>query len=457
MEIKILHGDCIEVMRGMSDNSVDSIVTDPPAGISFMGKNWDKDKGGRQEWISWMQEVASECLRVIKPGGHALVWAIPRTSHWTGMAWEDAGWLPRDKIYHCFGSGFPKSLSISKEIDRIAGAEREVIGKGVYSNRGMTAHIKTNSLGAYCSSEDDVITVPATPEAKQWDGWGTALKPAIEEWWLFRKPFNGTVVANVLQWGTGGINVDGCRVRFNPDDRIAYEKKRRSFSSEEGKITNGCFNASPMISPEEKIKNSQLGRFPANFIHDGSDEVISLFPAKAGAFAPVKRGQNGNSRGVYGDFAEKGDDGDSFYNDSGSAARFFYCAKSSAKDREEGCEHLVARQRDHSRKEGNPGGDNPRNRGVKMKQNNHPTVKSTELMRYLCRLITPPGGIVLDPFMGSGSTGKGAVLEGFSFIGIEKDEGDEGYLDIARARIEFAKSAYDNQHKQKSLEIFGAM
>jgi site-specific DNA-methyltransferase (adenine-specific) len=190
----------------------------------------------------------------------------------------------------------------------------------------------------------------------------------------------------------------------------------------------------------------------SHLIHDGSDEVISLFPAKAGAFAPVKRGQNGNSRGIYGDFSEKGDDGDSFYNDSGSAARFFYVAKASATDREEGCEGLELRQRDHSRKEGNPGGDNPRNRGVNLKLNNHPTVKPTELMRYLCRLITPPGGIVLDPFMGSGSTGKGAVLEGFSFIGIEKDE---EYLEIARARIGFAKKLYDEQHIQKSLDVFG--
>jgi site-specific DNA-methyltransferase (adenine-specific) len=234
MEIKILHGDCIEVMRGMSDNSVDSIVTDPPAGISFMGKNWDKDKGGRLHWISWMAEVASECLRVIKPGGHALVWAIPRTSHWTGMAWDDAGWLPRDKIYHCFGSGFPKSLSVSKEIDRIAGAEREVIGKGKSGspNSHNNYNIKTDvDNGGYEFGGEYTYTAPATPEAKRWDGWGTAMKPAIEEWWLFRKPFKGTVAENVLEWGTGGINIDGCRVGWNPDDRIAYEKKARSFTS----------------------------------------------------------------------------------------------------------------------------------------------------------------------------------------------------------------------------------
>jgi len=157
---QVLNGDCLEVLRGMADNSVDSIVTDPPAGIAFMGKEWDRDKGGRDAWIAWMRSVAAECLRVIKPGGHAFVWAIPRTSHWTGMAWEDAGWQPRDKCYHIFGSGFPKSHNLSGE----------------------------------------------------WNGWGTALKPAAEEWWLFRKPLAGTVAANVLAWGTGALNVDGCRV-----------------------------------------------------------------------------------------------------------------------------------------------------------------------------------------------------------------------------------------------------
>jgi hypothetical protein len=158
---QVLNGDCLDVLRGLADNSVDSIVTDPPAGIAFMGKEWDRDKGGRDAWIAWMRSVAAECLRVIKPGGHAFVWAIPRTSHWTGMAWEDAGWQPRDKCYHIFGSGFPKSHNLSGE----------------------------------------------------WDGWGTALKPAAEEWWLFRKPLSeSTVAANVLKWGTGALNIDGCRV-----------------------------------------------------------------------------------------------------------------------------------------------------------------------------------------------------------------------------------------------------
>lgn len=442
MKIDILHGDCLDIMQGVEDNSVDSIVTDPPAGINFMSKKWDDDKGGRLHWISWMAEVASECLRVIKPGGHALVWAIPRTSHWTGMAWDDAGWLPRDKIYHCFGSGFPKSLNIGIAVDKLQGNEREV---GELKFKGGT------QLGVMNDDNWEPKDVYESKGTSAFEGWGTALKPAIEEWWLFRKPFKGTVAENVLEWGTGGINIDGCRVGWNPDDRIAYEKKARSFSGQDGKVTNGCFNASPMISSEEKIKNSRLGRFPSHLIHDGSDEVISLFPAKAGAFAPVKRGQNGNSRGIYGDFSEKGDDGDSFYNDSGSAARFFYVAKASATDREEGCEGLELRQRDHSRKEGNPGGDNPRNRGVNLKLNNHPTVKPTELMRYLCRLITPPGGIVLDPFCGSGSTGKGAVLEGFSFIGIDAEE---EYIEIARSRIAYAKSKYDAQHTQKSLGSF---
>ena len=433
MQIDILHGDCLEVMRNMPADSVDSIVTDPPAGIAFMNKQWDRDKGGRKEWISWMEGVASECLRVIKPGGHALVWSIPRTSHWTGMAWEDGGWQSRDKIYHCFGSGFPKSLDISKAIDKAAGAEREVVNS-FWDGR-------TAPKGWINGSEDQriiEITAPATPAAKQYDGWGTALKPAIEEWWLFRKPLTGTVAETVLQWGTGGLNIDGCRVETEDN---------RDRPSRTPNTIYGVGNGTNLT----ESKGDPQGRFPANLVHDGSDEIIALFPSKSGAFAPVKKGQNGTSRGVYGDFASKGDDGASFRGDTGSAARFFYCAKSSVSDREEGLAGLELRQRDTSRKEGNPGGDNPRNRGVKKKLNHHPTVKPTELMRYLCRLITPPGGIVLDPFCGSGSTGKGAVIEGFSFIGIDAEE---EYIEIARSRIAYAKSKYESQHIQKSLGLF---
>ena len=185
------HGDCLKVLKTLPSCSVDAIVTDPPAGIAFMGKSWDTDKGGRDAWIAWMQSIAQECLRVIKPGGHALVWALPRTSHWTGMAWENAGWEPRDKVVHLFGTGFPKSLNVSKAIDKAAGAEREVVGYsrgvGVEDNQGYGG-IARGGVGIVQKGIDVPVTASATPEAHQWEGWGTALKPAAEDWWLLRKP-----------------------------------------------------------------------------------------------------------------------------------------------------------------------------------------------------------------------------------------------------------------------------
>ena len=205
-------GDNLPILKTLPDNSVDAIVTDPPAGIGFMGKEWDKDKGGRDKWIDWMAEVAAECLRVIKPGGHALVWALPRTSHWTATAWENAGWEPRDRICHIFSTGFPKSANISKQIDRMAGAEREVVSTNpnYRPNSGAIADPKW-----WQDRSSGLITAPATDAAKQWDGYGTALKPAVEDYWLFRKPIEKglNIAENVLKWGTGGLNIDGCRVQ----------------------------------------------------------------------------------------------------------------------------------------------------------------------------------------------------------------------------------------------------
>jgi hypothetical protein len=197
----IVHtGDNLPILKTLADNSVDAIVTDPPAGIGFMGKEWDKDKGGRDKWIEWMSEVAAECLRVIKPGGHALVWALPRTSHWTATAWEDAGWEPRDRICHIFGSGFPKSANISKQIDRMAGAEREVVGS---SHRSSTGRAQQGQ-GGYAFGEEFTTTAPATDAAKQWDGWGTALKPAYEMWMVMRKPvdiagYGSILICNIIE------------------------------------------------------------------------------------------------------------------------------------------------------------------------------------------------------------------------------------------------------------------
>ena len=383
MTYTLHRGDCLEVLATLPDCSVDAIVTDPPAGIAFMGKAWDRDKGGKTEWVQWMQSVAAQCLRVIKPGGHALVWAIPRTSHWTGDAWEEAGWQVRDKIYHVFGSGFPKSLDASKAIDKAAGAEREVVGSKLgqpgYSLTDGKGGLYGGGFGGNGLGENECrVTAPATPEAKQWAGWGTALKPAAEEWWLFRRPLEGTVAANVLKHGTGAINVDGCRIGT---DLI---KGSRGEGGKHGRY--GSIGA---------MDYEHTGRFPANFTHDGSDEVTALLC---------------------------------------DATRFFYSPKASKTDRDEGCEGLGLKKagslnmRTDSHSIAN-GMDTAEAR------NHHPTVKPVDLMTYLCRLITPPGGTILDPFTGSGSTGKAAILEDFHFIGIEREA---EYIEIAKARIDAA-------------------
>ena len=357
---QIINGDCLEVMRAMPDNSVDAVVTDPPYGISFMAKRWDYDVPQVDVW--------REALRVLKPGGHALIACGTRTQHRMVCNIEDAGFEIRDVVSWIYGSGFPKSLNISKAIDKAAGAEREVVGEKTTPDGKLYSARTPNSSGEYngeChhnslagkTKHDNNITAPATDAAKQWDGWGTALKPACEFFTLCRKPLEEkTVAANVLKWGTGGINVDGCRVG--------------------------------------ETKGS---RFPANLIHDGSDEVLAGFPeTKSGKAGKNPKGESVKTEG----WGNIGINGHSrLIGDKGSAARFFYCSKASKKDRGEG--------------------------------NTHPTVKPTDLMRYLCRLITPTGGTVLDPFTGSGSTGKAARLEGFSFIGIELDL---SYFEIAKAR-----------------------
>lgn len=430
---KIHNVDARVLLGAMESGSVDSIVTDPPAGISFMGKEWDHHKGGRDQWIAWMQEIATECLRALKPGGHALVWALPRTSHWTATAWENAGFEVRDRVAYLFGSGFPKSLDVSKAIDKEAGAERRVVGQKIRGDvekaksSGVTlaaAEANRNNKAIFGYGVEN-LTEAATDLAKQWDGWGTGLKPACEDWWLLRKPVEGTIAQNVAKYGTGAINVDGCRVEGDAGSGVWGSSNK---TCQDGRT----FNQSPE-GKGYKSEQHPKGRWPANVIHDGSEEVLAGFPKEAGAFAPVKRGHSGKSKGIYGDYAEKGDDGASFRGDSGSAARFFYTAKASRSEREEGLEGSETKKRDEGRKEGNPGGDNPRNRGVKEVANHHPTVKPLALMEYLVRLITPPKGIVLDPFAGSGTTCGACIKQGFQFIACEKEA---EYVAIAEKRIE---------------------
>jgi DNA modification methylase len=365
-EISLLLGDCLEVLRGLPDCSVDACVTDPPYGLSFMGKAWDHRVPSVEVW--------REVLRVLKPGAHLLAFFGTRTYHRGVVAIEDAGFEIRDQIGWAFGSGFPKSLNLKGD----------------------------------------------------WQGWGTALKPAWEPIVVARKPFSGTVAGNVLEWGTGAINVDGCRVgtELLP-------------SAKAGQAQVGTFERGVMVTPE------RVGRWPANLIHDGGDEVVGLFPVTGPAKKGVRdpngtMGYHGGAAGLPGVLSGHNDAG-------GSAARFFYQAKASKADREDGLgDRDAVRVADRVADDG-PGGDNPRNRTNKPRVNHHPTVKPTDLMRYLCRLVTPPGGVVLDPFMGSGSTGRGAVLEGFSFTGIEIDP---EYLSIARDRIEAARP------KEEQLTLF---
>jgi len=318
-KIQLFNDDCLNVLKTLDDNSIDSCVTDPPYGLSFMGKSWDYDVPKVEIW--------KEVYRVLKPGAHLLAFFGSRTYHRGVVQIEDAGFEIRDQIMWIYGSGFPKSHNIG-------------------------------------------------------NGWGTALKPAHEPIVVARKPITQTVAKNVLEYGTGALNIDECRT----------ETKAMKWESPRGGIwkTN--------VSAEAKLVENELGRWPANVIHDGSDEVVSQFPeTKSGKLTPEMniKESSGWAGGSKSNRVKS-----TFESNSGSAARFFYCAKASKSDRES--------------------------------NNNHPTVKPTDLMKYLCRLITPKNGIVLDPFMGSGSTGKAAISEGFKFVGIEMNK---EYFEIAQQRV----------------------
>lgn len=458
---KLIHGDCLEELKNIPENSVDSIVTDPPYGLSFMGKKWDYDVPSVEIW--------RECIRVLKPGGHLLAFGGTRTYHRMVVNIEDAGFEIRDQILWLYGSGFPKSLNISKALDKEAGAERKVVG--------INPNARPNSDGVYDAimsgkaGHDPNITAPATPEAAQWDGWGTALKPANEPICLARKPLGEkTVAANVLKHGTGGLNIDWCRVSTSDNlNGGAYSNGKKDLSKATSYATG--------VSAGEFEQPS--GRWPANVIltHHPECELLGMKKVKAingenstppyasdttwnisntdgqqrkqigdengeetvedwkchedcpvGMFPETKSGNLNKGHKPNQDnriFQKAGSERTilkDYGGDQGSAARFFknfsideearrfmYCAKASKQDRNEGLGKLT---------------------------NVHPTVKPTALCSYLCRLVTPPGGTVLDPFMGSGSTGKAAMMEGFNFVGIEKEL---EYIEIAKARIEHAE------------------
>lgn len=429
----LLQGDCLQILPSLPSNHFHAVITDPPYGISFMNSHWDIQVPGIDVW--------KECLRVLRPGGHLLAFASTRTQHRMASAIEDAGFEIRDMIAWVYGSGFPKSHDVSKAIDKEAGAERKVIGTlPAGSGPLKTGHVHKGggggmSIGTQRSPELN-ITTAATDAAREWDGWGTALKPALEPITLARKPLSEkTVAQNTLRWQTGALNIDACRIPHQEPSKTTNRKQRAA-----GWNPDNCGLDS---TNNNTASASQKGRWPANLIHDGHQLVLDLFPSNAGAAAPVKKGHDGKSRGIYGDYAQRGDDGATFYSDQGSAARFFYCPKASPSEREYGLDHMEIVQYGQSGgAQGaiSKGQDTYEDKAtastglnvIKSRRNNHPTVKPIALMAYLCQLITPPSGSILDPFMGTGTTGIAAISHHFHFTGIELDP---RFFQIAQSRI----------------------
>ena len=473
---KLLQGDCLEQMKTLEDNSVDSVVTDPPYGISFMNKKWD--------YAIPTVEHFKEMLRVLKPGGHILCACGTRTQHRMAVNIEDAGFEIRDIISWIYASGFPKSHNIGKAVDKLQGRNKdgeiefiewmrknntlsmneidECLGTKAQafhyfaesdSNRQIPTNEHYTAIKELIGLDDSydkfiadknkklkdirevqgyekaiktwskpytkpILNKPATPEAQKYEGWGTALKPAQEFFTLARKPLSEkTIAQNVLKWGTGGINIDECRV--------GTEDNTGRPSGNDPGMWSG---KKQMVS-----ETNPQGRFPANLIHDGSDEVVSGFPDSKST-ANVRHNKASKNACMSGDNLGHISYG---HNDSGSASRFFYCAKASKSERNKGLEGFEEKQTGSF--EGNADtnntnrkiGANPSKPNVP-RANHHPTVKPIALMKYLCRLITPKNGTVLDPYMGSGSTGIACKEENFDFIGIELDE---EYFKIAEARI----------------------
>jgi len=412
--IDLRNGDCLEVLRALDDNSVDAVVTDPPYGLSFMGKKWDYDVPSVEVW--------RECLRVLKPGGHLLSFAGTRTQHRMACNIEDAGFEIRDMIAWIYASGFPKSLNIGKAVDKLQGNEREDLGYKKLNPRDKKVYApKSESAFTLGQKEKGIEAQKLTKGTSEWEGWGTALKPALEPITVARKPLGEkTVAENCLKWGVGGINIDASRVR-------GEYKWRASDSKIDGDIfKQGSFGEKP----------NELGRFPANLIHDGSDEVVGLFPQTKGEIGRVGRKSGGNysaSSFKVGVVTETG------IRDSGSASRFFYCAKASKKERNRGCEGLEEKLKsgtefrpsylERFEETGDKG--SPRARFGKT-QNNHPTVKPIALMEYLVKLVSREGQTVLDPFAGSGTTGIACKNLNRNAILIEREA---EYIEIAKCRM----------------------
>ena len=371
----LYEGDCLEVMKTLPSESVDAIITDPPYELGFMNKKWDNTG------IAYNINLWKEALRILKPGGHLLAFGGTRTYHRMACAIEDAGFEIRDCIQWLYGSGFPKSMDISKAIDKQAGAKREVIGRNPNSRENCN---KSNTL--YQSGtvgKTDYITAPATDQAKKWEGWGTCLKPANEPIVVARKPISEKTIAdNVLKWGTGGINIYGCRIPT--DETITNHSRSTESSKSKGKYGDS------RAQETHQTQGQKLGRFPANVILD--EEAGKMLDEQSGISKSSGSGYNFETSKLH-------------FNDSGGASRFFYVAKASKKERGEG--------------------------------NNHPTVKPVSLIKYLVTLVTPPDGVCFDPFMGSGTTAIACINTNRNYIGFEIDK---DYYNLAQKRIDGVKS-----------------
>jgi site-specific DNA-methyltransferase (adenine-specific) len=426
MSYQILHGNNLDVLPTLADNSIDSIVTDPPYELGFMGKKWDSSG------IAYSVELWTECLRVLKPGGHLLAFSGSRTYHRMVVAIEDAGFEIRDMISWISNKTFPKSLNIGKAIDKAAGAKREIIG----TNLNVVRESKVaggSDFGGFTQANSD-ITAPATDEAKQWDGWGTGLKPTVEPIVMARKPLEGTVANNVLSYGTGGLNIDGSRIGTEQRTNN-YAGRSVALTQERSDVAAGIFAGNGDGS------TTVQGRWPANLILD--EDTAELLDEQSGVSkdgVAVKRNRNTAEIELSYQGGWRKSNIDQGFSGLGGASRFFYVAKASKRDRNEGLEGLpeqVGAKQFNQGMEGKQRSDGSVIKEAPSQTNFHPTVKPTSLMEYLIKLVTPPNGTVLDPFTGSGSTGKAAILQGFDFIGIEMTE---EYLPIIEARLKHAEA-----------------
>jgi DNA modification methylase len=402
---KIIQGNCLDSLKTLPENSVDAIVTDPPYGLSFMGKKWDYDVPSTEIW--------QECLRVLKPGGYLLAFAGTRTQHRMAVRIEDAGFEIRDMIAWVYGSGFPKSLNIGKAVDKLQGNEREIVG----ANPNHRELQETGTMVGEPHTGDGKITKGTS----EWEGWGTALKPALEPITVARKPISEkTVAENVLKWGVGGINIDGCRVEYQGDSDW-----KNTFRPSEN-IDRNCWHRDNNKVARKDVINKQ-GRFPANLIHDGSDEVVELFPnsKSAGEYKKDKLCTFVPDKAIF----PLGHQTNRYAGDSGSASRFFYCAKASKRERNRGCEGLSEKD---VHRYGAGIGEGLTPDAPSFDKNNHPTVKPIALMEYLVKLVSREGAVILDPFAGSGSTLIACKNLNRNYIGMELDK---EYIKIAEARL----------------------